>query len=213
MYERKLVLYINKDNKNGEYHLKNQKNKSIIKQTVDFKIRNDMPNYSKTSYCGFDLFQPEKLPEQPNMLVFESEPLLEPLSITGAPIANFEFSCNKKDVDITFQLYEKTPDGNYFALSNNLARASLTKDKTKRNLLTPGKKETIILENNFMACKQLQKGSKIVILLGINKSQSWQINYGTGKDVSDETIKDAEIPLEIEWTGNTNFVIPVASGK
>ncbi|HRG17621.1 MAG TPA: CocE/NonD family hydrolase [Flavobacterium lutivivi] len=213
MYDRKLVLYIDKDNKNGEYHLKNQKNKSVIKQTIDFKIRDDMPKYSKTSYCGFDLFQPEKLPEQPNMLVFESETLQEPLSITGAPIANVEFSCNKKDVDITFQLYEKTPDGKYFALSNNLARASLTKDKTKRNLLTPGKKETIILENNFMACKQLQKGSKIVILLGINKSQSWQINYGTGKDVSDETIKDAEIPLEIEWTGNTNFVIPIASGK
>lgn len=210
MSDDKFVLYLNKSNNEGKFILQNEKNGNTIKQIIDFKDRNFMPKYSKISYCGFDMLQPEKLPEQPNMIVFESEPLTDDIAITGAAIANLEFTCNKKDVDIAFQLYEKTPDGKYFALSNNLARASMAKDNTKRNLLMPGKKQNILFENNFMACKQLQKGSSIVILLGINKSQSWQINYGTGKDVSDESILDAEIPLEIEWTGNSYFAIPIS---
>jgi hypothetical protein len=35
-----------------------------------------------------------------------------------------------------------------------------------------------------------------------------QINYGTGKDVSDETIADAGKPLTIQWLGDSFIDIP-----
>lgn len=60
-----------------------------------------------------------------------------------------------------------------------------------------------------MACRQLQKGSRLVILLGVNKDAGSQINYGTGKDVSDESIADAAEPLTIKWYAGSKFVFPI----
>jgi hypothetical protein len=60
-----------------------------------------------------------------------------------------------------------------------------------------------------MTCKQLSKGSRLVITVGISKSPDWQINYGTGKDVSDETIADAKEPLELKWFGDSFIKVPV----
>ncbi|WP_209444282.1 hypothetical protein [Pedobacter borealis] len=37
-------------------------------------------------------------------------------------------------------------------------------------------------------------------MLNIDKNPFAQINYGTGKDVSKETIKDAGTPLKIKWS-------------
>jgi hypothetical protein len=48
-----------------------------------------------------------------------------------------------------------------------------------------------------------------VVLLNIIKQPDFQINYGTGKDVSDETIADAGEPLEIRWFGDSFIDLPV----
>ena len=40
-----------------------------------------------------------------------------------------------------------------------------------------------------------------------------QINYGTGKDVSDETIADAGAPLEIKWFGDSSLSVPIVPGR
>lgn len=36
-----------------------------------------------------------------------------------------------------------------------------------------------------------------------------QINYGSGKDVSDETIDDAGEPLRVEWSSDSFIDIPI----
>jgi uncharacterized protein len=43
-----------------------------------------------------------------------------------------------------------------------------------------------------MISKRLSKGSRLLLTLNVNKHGFSQINYGTGKDVSDESITDAE---------------------
>jgi len=50
---------------------------------------------------------------------------------------------NKKDMDLSISFYEQMADGRYFFLSRYLGRASYANDNRRRNLLTPGKKETI----------------------------------------------------------------------
>ena len=47
------------------------------------------------------------------------------------------------------------------------------------------------------------------MILGIRKSPDAQINYGSGKDVSEETIDDAKEPLEIKWYNNSYIEIPI----
>ena len=56
---------------------------------------------------------------------------------------------------------------------------------------------------------QLKAGSRIVAVLNVIKNSGQQINYGTGKDVSDESIADAQEPLTIKWFADSYIVVPV----
>lgn len=57
--------------------------------------------------------------------------------------------------------------------------------------------------------RRIQPGSRVVLVLGIRKRPDREINYGTGKDVSEESIKDATTPLRIEWYDSSYIDIPV----
>jgi hypothetical protein len=35
----------------------------------------------------------------------------------------------------------------------------------------------------------------------------WQVNYGTGKDVSEESLMDATEPLRVEWFNDTRVTV------
>ena len=60
-----------------------------------------------------------------------------------------------------------------------------------------------------MTSKKISKGSRLVILLNINKSPYEQINYGTGKDVSEEGIEDGKDPMQIRWYNDSYITIPI----
>jgi len=76
-------------------------------------------------------------------------------------------------------------------------------------LLVPGQKENIPFFNTRIVCKKIDKGSRLVILLNINKHPFEIINYGSGKEVSDENISDAGEPLQIKWYNDSYITIPV----
>jgi hypothetical protein len=102
-----------------------------------------------------------------------------------------------------------TPENKYFHLSYYIGRASFAEDREKRNLLVPNQKTQVSFNNSKLISKKLQKGSRIVIVVNVNKNNNTQINYGTGKDVNIESIKDAEIPLKIIFSGQSSISLPV----
>jgi hypothetical protein len=63
------------------------------------------------------------------------------------------------------------------------------------------------IPGSFYTCRKLEKGSKLIWLIGINSSPEWEVNYGSGKAVSTETMKDAGEPilLEIKNTSTVEF--------
>jgi hypothetical protein len=101
------------------------------------------------------------------------------------------------------------PDGKLFYLSYFMGRASYAKNILKRQLLTPGKIESIPFSNTYFTVKKVNKGSRIFAIVNVNKSPFEQINYGTGKDVNEETIKDAKEPLKVKWFNDSFISIPV----
>ena len=56
-----------------------------------------------------------------------------------------------------------------------------------------------------MTGKLFKKGSRLVVVVNVNKNAAAQVNFGTGKGVSDENITDGKVPLEVEWL-NSSFV-------
>ncbi len=131
------------------------------------------------------------------------------VTISGPMQADVLARINKKDMDLVLELYEQFADGHVMFLTKVVQRASLAKSRGHRKLLTPDTWEKIPMHENYLAPKRLAPGSRIVIRLGINKSPDWQINYGTGRDVSTESILDAREPLDIDWSGKTRFVVRV----
>lgn len=212
MADDTLSFYLTNTQLSNHYQLSLTKpaQTGFISQKVDFMDRSDLKfvNGEPTMSTNFSIID-TSLHHAKHQLVFVSDPIDKPFAISGSMIPTIVASINKRDMDIRIELFEQTPDGKYFALNENLQRASFAKDKSKRQLLTPNKIESINVNNTFITCKQLQKGSRIVILLGVNKSSNWQINYGTGKDVSDETIADAATPLHIKWYNSSCIKIPI----
>ncbi len=174
--------------------------------SVNFKDRSDVDKFVLTD--NPELVN-ESIQEKDNSLLFTTDTFEKDTELTGSFSASLNFSVNKKDCDIVAELYQLLPDGKYFLLSSYLNRASYAKDRSKRQLLTPGKKETIPVTGTPFVSKKIEKGSKLLLKIGVKKSPAWQINYGTGKDVSTETIEDAGAPMEIKWYNDSFIEIPL----
>lgn len=141
---------------------------------------------------------------------FATEPFEEDVELSGSVTGAINISINKKDFDFNVIIYEQTSDGKFFSLTLPFTtRASMSKNIEKRTLLTPNKKTSIPINNFRMTSKKLKKGSRIVVMLNGIKHPFNQINYGTGKVVSEETIKDAKEPLEIKWYTDSYITIPI----
>ena len=200
-----LKMYLT-NRKSGKFYSLNAKKPARINylsQEVDFADRQIQNN----DYYPDPIIKKEI--DTTNGYVFISDPLKELLLVNGSFFFFLFATINKKDMDVGITLYEVTPEGEYFHLAYFIGRASYAKDPTTRNLLTPNKIETIPFSNTRVVSKQLRKGSRLLITLNVNKNAFSELNYGTGKVVSDETIKDAKEPLKVKWYNDSFVKIPV----
>ena len=209
MNDDTLTFYLGNTFKENYYELLSSKPsmRKFIKEEVDFKDRRVI-EATGTDIETFPLLVDSVLHPGTKM-VFMSEPLQQNITLSGALRASMTVAINKKDFDLVLDLYAQMPDGKYLALNENVQRASYAIDKSTRHLLQPDKIQTVEIKNTYITCIQLQKGSRIVVLIGVNNNPTCQVNYGTGKEVSDEDIKDATIPLQIKWYNASTIKIPI----
>jgi hypothetical protein len=200
-----LTLYLT-NNKSGKFYSANSKKpdkKGFLTQEVDFADRKN----SNNDYYPDPIIRKEI--DTSNGFNFISEPLKEPILINGSFFGELKASINKMDMDIGLTLYEVMPNGEYFHLSYFVGRASYANGITQRKLLNPNVIETIPFSNTHLVSKQLSKGSRLLVHLNVNKNPFSELNYGTGKVVTEETIKDAKEPLKVKWYNESFIKIPV----
>jgi hypothetical protein len=140
---------------------------------------------------------------------FVSDPLTKATEMSGLFSGRLDFVTNKKDFDFEIDLYELTAGGDYVQLVPYWSRASYVSDRSHRHLLAVGKRQRLDFQANRLMGRRLQQGSRVVAVVSIIKSPDRQINYGTGKDVSAETIHDAGVPLEIHWYSDSFLELPL----
>lgn len=145
-----------------------------------------------------------------NAITLMSEPLGEPAEVSGLLSGHLEVIANTRDFDFSLTPYELTPGGQYFQLAPFTSRASYVVSLQERHLLTPGRVAGLDFESAVrMISRRLGAGSRLVIVLSIVKNPGQQINYGTGKDVSDESLADADEPLTIQWLAGSYVELPM----
>ncbi|MCB0474788.1 MAG: peptidase S15, partial [Flavobacteriaceae bacterium] len=87
------------------------------------------------------------------------------------------------------------------------------KSREVRELLRPGKETTIAFDNTRIISKKLAKGSRLVVIVNGNKNPYAQVNYGTGRDVSTESVEDAKEPLLLKLSTRSKINIPIWNGE
>ncbi|WP_426477205.1 CocE/NonD family hydrolase [Chryseobacterium sp. CBSDS_008] len=190
---------------NNQLSLENDKAKSFTPLTIDLKDRTNVDELIKQKDNVLD-----NTIYTPDAIIFSSSPFEKAVEFTGNFLGKLNLSVNKKDIDLYMKLYEKTKEGKYFLLSTYYGRASYAKNTEKRKLLHENKKTSISFTNNEFVSKKIEKGSQLVLVLGGIKTPYMQVNYGTGKDVSEETIKDAAYPVKIKFYNNSFIEIPIS---
>lgn len=206
MSNETLTLYLTDHRSGDKYQLSKTKpaKPGALHQEVDFADRKTTNNA--------DYYPDPIVGQKPNLsngFSFISEPFGEPVEISGTFLGEIRATINKRDMDIGVVLYEVMPGGELFHLSYFVGRASYARDMSVRRLLTPGRVESIPFDRTRMVSRRLSKGSRLLVTLNVNKHPYAQINYGTGKDVSDEDINDAKTPLQIKWHNDSYVKIPI----
>ncbi len=204
MAGKSLKFYLDASAPGHRLVLHKKTNSSFILQSMSFLDRLDAAWTPST-----DLVNKSLAPRHATMFV--SEPLSQPTEFNGLFTGRLDFRVNKLDVDLNISLYELLADGTYVRLFSPVHefRASYAKDRVHRHLLGEGERQRLTFRSERLTSRRLQKGSRLVMLLGVNKRPDRQINYGTGNDVSEESVADGKIPLKIRWYSDSYIEIPV----
>jgi putative CocE/NonD family hydrolase len=179
---------------------------AVAQQRVDFADRQDVD------------FLPSPLVLAPRIdahdgIVFATEPLAA-AEVDGVPSGELQLVTNKRDVDLALTFYELMPDGRYFRLTRPYVfRASYLHDRSRRQLLVPGERQSLSWRCECVTGRRLQQGSRLAVALRVIKQRDMQINYGTGKDVSDESITDATEPLVVTWLAGSFVDLPIRRAR
>ena len=144
-------------------------------------------------------------------LAYSTDPLPRPLEVGGRIRAHFEIETNKRDLDLTVWVCELLPDGRcppLFAPAYAL-RASYAGDRARRRLLRAGARQVIDVRLERFAGRRLAAGSRLVAWVGVNKRPEQEIDYGSGRDVREEYLENAGVPLQVRWYSGSYLELPV----
>jgi hypothetical protein len=146
-----------------------------------------------------------------NGFAFVSGPLPGGLDIAGRFAGKLLVSTNKRDLDLTFALYELLPDGNYFHLFAPAEefRASYLRDAAQRRLLAPGAAEWLAFTSQRITAVRVESGARLVMVLRISKRPDREIDYGSGRAVSAESIAAARTPVRLSLLRGSYLDLPI----
>jgi putative CocE/NonD family hydrolase len=151
------------------------------------------------------------LAARPDVLVFQSEPLLKDIECTGAIAAHLTIASNRPDTDFTFKLIdvhppsEDYPDGFAMNLTDGILRVRYRKSWETPQMLTPGEPQAIRIEA-FPTSNLFKAGHRIRIDISSSNFPHFDVNPNTGapegagltRDVARNTLfVDAERPSEV----------------
>lgn len=135
-----------------------------------------------------------------NSISFVSDPLPKDTEIAGSLRGEFDITPSRQDVDLSVSLYEQTASGDTLLLFAPYDfRASYAGHRVYRRLLRAGERQVLAFTTERMTARRLAAGSRLVLLVGINRRPDRQANFGSGKDVNSETVADADGPLRVRW--------------
>jgi predicted acyl esterase len=150
---------------------------------------------------------------RPDVLLFTTEPLAEPVEVTGRITAKLLVSSDCPDTDFTVKLCDVYPDGRSLLVTDGIRRASLRNGYEKHEPLEAGK--VYELEVDLWSTSLIfNKGHRIRVAVSSSNSPRFEANPNTGDPhpVAGK-MRIAANTLHLSAQKPSQIVLPVYAGE
>lgn len=120
------------------------------------------------------------LESRPDVLVYSTEALAEPIEVTGRIIAKLFVSSDCPDTDFTVKLCDVYPDGRSMLVTDGILRARHRLSMAREDFLEPGKVYPISVDL-WSTSLVFNKGHRIRVALSSSNAPRFEPNPNTGK--------------------------------
>lgn len=123
-----------------------------------------------------------RLAGRKDLLLFDTEPLMQPVEIVGPIVVELTVSATVPDFDIWVQLFDVMPDGSAWNLAGfggGLQRVSYRKGGPQRDLVKPGQRVTLRLDR-LVTANQFLPGHRIRLMVASAFVPLFSRNLQTG---------------------------------
>jgi len=203
----RLRLYLDTRQRDGPYRLLPSASEASSGGGGKAQLTVDLADRRDAHMPWPDALRMKQLPTR-NSIRFVSDALPKDTEIDGSLRGEFDITPSRQDVDLSVSLYEQTASGEYQLLFEPYDfRASYAGHRVKRRLLRAGERQLLAFTAERVTAAKLAAGSRLVLVIGLNRRPDRQINYGSGKDVNSETIADAAGPARVRWHARSHVEI------
>lgn len=146
-----------------------------------------------------------------DVLTFTTEPLTEPIEVTGHPQIRIFLSSSAVDTDLSVRLTDVYPDGSSFLMAEGMLRVRYRDSRTESNLLEPGKVYEIAFES-WPTSIVVNRGHRIRVAVTSSNYPRFDLNPGTGQpwESIEESVKQVN-RIFCSAQQASHMVLPVVS--
>ncbi len=145
---------------------------------------------------------------RPDVLVFTSDALTEPVEITGRVLAKLYVSSDCPDTDFTVKLTDVYADGRSMLLTDGICRARFRESLKRESFLEPGEvyEVTVDLWSTSIA---LHRGHKIRVAVSSSNDPRFDPNPNTGRPLrADDQTRIATNTIHVSARYPSHVVLP-----
>jgi predicted acyl esterase len=164
---------------------------------------------------GQNLFGPKgpadlrSIESRPDVLVFSTDVLKEPVEATGHIQADLAISSDCSDTDFAVLLSDVYPDGRSMLVTDGILRARFRKSFEKEEFLKPGDTYDLTVDM-WSTSLVFNKGHKIRVLVTSSNAPRFDPNPNTGHEFrADKETRVANNTIHLSATHASKLVLPV----
>ncbi len=147
--------------------------------------------------------------KRPDVLLFSSPVLKEPLEVTGRLTAKLFVSSDCPDTDFTVKLCDVYPDGRSMLVSDGILRARYHQSFEKESFLEPGRVYELNVDL-WSTSLVFNRGHRIRVAVSSSNSPRFEANPNTGKPFrADKATRVAKNTLHLSLRYPSRIVLPV----
>lgn len=152
----------------------------------------------------------QKVEAREDVLVFSSEPLTEPLEVTGRVRARLWIETDAPDTDLVVKLCDVYPDGRSFNLCEGVVRARFRNGLEKEELMKPGR--VYPMEVDLWSTSAIfNRGHRLRVQVTSSSSPGFDPNPNTGHAFrSTGEQRPAKVKLHVGARRDSHLLLPVA---